>query len=104
MKLKDIRYIFSFSVLLMLVTTNGISGNILHGPPVYKQTSILPHEESIVIYRENDGDIKNTAVIFANNNIVMASLLPDEYVQTKVCMSGIELRVATRGNMTSKGK
>lgn len=103
MKLRYMRYILSFFVLLVLAATNSIAGDILHGP-THGQINILSNEESVVIYRENDGKAKNTAVIFVNHNTVMASLLPGEYVQTKVCMSSIELRVATRGNMTSKGK
>lgn len=102
MKSKWTQQIFSFFVLLALVVTNSIAGDILHGPAL-EQTSVSSTEGSIIVYREDDGDANHIPTIFINDD-VMGSLLSSEFAQSKLCTGDIKLRVATRGEVVSAGQ
>ncbi|MFA5502647.1 MAG: OmpA family protein [Sulfurovaceae bacterium] len=102
MKSKWTQQIFSFFVLLTLVVTNSIAGDILHGPAL-EQTSVSSTEGSIIVYREDDGDTSHVPTIFINDD-VMGSLLSSEFAQSKLCTGDIKLRVATRGEVVSAGQ
>ncbi|MDY0195699.1 MAG: OmpA family protein [Sulfurovaceae bacterium] len=102
MKSKWTQQIFSFFVLLALVVTNSIAGDILHGPAL-EQTSVSSTEGSIIVYREDDGDANHVPTIFINDD-VMGSLLSSEFAQSKLCTGDIKLRVATRGEVVSAGQ
>lgn len=102
MKSKWTQQIFRFFVLLALVATNSIAGDLLHGPAL-EQTSVSSTEGSIIIYREDDGDVNHVPTIFIDDD-VMGSLLPSEFAQSKLCTGDIKLRVATRGGVVSAGQ
>jgi len=79
-----------------------MAGDLLHGP-VRGQANVISNKVSIIFYREEGEDTKNVPVVFINGSVV-ASLLPGEYTQTRVCDSNIKLRVSTRGDIVAKGQ
>ncbi|MDD5405771.1 MAG: OmpA family protein [Sulfurovaceae bacterium] len=103
MRSKWIERILGFFVLLAIIATNSIAGNLLHGPAL-GQINVSPNEGAIIVYRENDGDFKHVPAIFINEDKVMASLLPGDFGQSKVCTSSIQLRVASRGDLVTAGQ
>lgn len=103
MRSKWIGHILGFFVLLAVFVTNGIAGDLLHGPAL-GQINISPNEGAIIVYRENGGDVKLIPVIFINEDKVMASLLPGDFAQAKACTSDIQLRVASRGDLITAGR
>jgi outer membrane protein OmpA-like peptidoglycan-associated protein len=101
MGIKYIRFILGFFTLLVFLTTNSIAGELLHGPT--QGQAKTANNPSIIIYREKSNDVQSIPVIFINGKIV-ASLLPGESVQTRICNSDIKIRVATRGKVVAKGR
>ena len=102
MKSKWIQQFFSFFVFLALIATSSIAGKLLHGPAL-EQTSVSSTEGSIIIYREDDGDVNHIPTIFIDDDVV-GSLLPSEFAQAKICSDDIKLRVASRGGVVSAGQ
>jgi outer membrane protein OmpA-like peptidoglycan-associated protein len=102
MKLKLLKPVLGFIALLAVFATTSTAGNLLHGPAL-SQASVLSGG-SVIVYRENDGDTKHAPAIFANEEKIMAALLPGEYAQAMVCTSDIQLRVATRGDLVTAGQ
>lgn len=102
MKSKWTQQIFSFFVFLVLITTSSIAGKLLHGPAL-TPTGVSSTEGSIIIYREDDGDVNHIPTIFIDDDVV-GSLLPNEFAQAKICADDIKLRVASRGGIVSAGQ
>ena len=102
MRSKWIQQIFSFFVFLTLITSNTIADDLLHGPAL-EQTNVSSTEGYIIVYREDDGDVKHVPTIFIDDD-VMGSLLPNEFAQSKICTGDIKLRVASRGGVVSAGQ
>ncbi len=103
MRLKFTQCVLGFFVILASVATNSMAGELLHGP-VKGPANVTSNKVSIIIYRENGGDTKNVPAVFLNGSVVVASLLPGEYAQTRICSSNTKLRIATRGSIVSKGR
>lgn len=101
MELKFIQSIVRLLLAAGFILTNSISEELLHGP-IVGQANITSNKVSVIFYREKSNDTENVPTVFMNDHIV-ASLLPGEYTQTRVCDSSIKLRVATRGDVVAKG-
>jgi len=102
MRLKFRQGILGFFVVLTVITTSSIAGDLLYGPDVGK-ANLSSNKGSIIVYRENTTNVKKTSTIFMNGDKVLGSLLPNEYLQTRVCSNKIKLRVATRGDLVTSG-
>ncbi len=101
MRVKFTQCVLSLFVILASATTYSMGG-LLHGP--VRGDAVTSTKGSIIVYREKGGDTQNTPAVFVNGNIIVASLLPDEYAQTRVCSNTINLQIATRGNTVAKGQ
>lgn len=102
MKKKLTKSILGFLIAWVSITTVSVSGELLHGPD-QGQADVTSNEVSIIVYRENSGDTRSVPVIFIEGRVV-ASLLPGEYTQRRVCSTQVKLRVATRGDIVTKGR
>lgn len=98
------KFIHSLTIVMLTVgcaVTGSISGELLHGP-VVEHSDTASKKVSVVFYRENSNDTKNVPTVFVDDQVV-ASFLPGEYRQIKISHNSVKLRVATRGEVVSKG-
>jgi outer membrane protein OmpA-like peptidoglycan-associated protein len=87
-------------LFVVILATNAMAGNLLHGP-TKDDIQATPGEGAIVVYRR-DGTPGHIPAVFINESVV-GTLLPNEYARAKVCKSDIALRIASRGDVVAKG-
>lgn len=102
MNLKFGQNIAGVFIILSMLLTNSIAGEILHGP-ARNGDAVTIKNGSLMIYREATENMSDVPLIIINGRVA-AALLPGEFLQAKLCAHEVSLRIAARGNSANRGQ